>query len=106
MFGVRYDYNSNYGNVVTPRINFKKSSKEKNSTLRMGFGSGYRIVNVFTEDHAALSGARDIIFSERLYPEKSWNFNLNYVKNYYTKRGQIFKVDSSIFRSDSFICFL
>jgi len=99
LFGVRYDYNSNYGNVVTPRINFKKSSKEKNSTLRMGFGSGYRIVNVFTEDHAALSGARDIIFTERLSPEKSWNFNLNYVKDYYTKRGQIFKVDSSIFRT-------
>ena len=32
-------------------------------------------------------------------PEKSWNFNLNYVKDYYTKRGQIFKVDSSIFRT-------
>ncbi len=99
LLGVRYDYNSNYGNVLTPRINFKKSSKEKNSTLRMGFGSGYRIVNVFTEDHAALTGARDLVFTEKLSPEKSWNFNLNYVKDYYTKKGQIFKFDSSIFRT-------
>ena len=99
MIGVRYDYNSNYGNVLTPRINFKKSNEEKNSTLRIGFGSGYRIVNVFTEDHAALTGARDVIFMEELSPEKSWNFNLNYVKDYYTKKGQIFKFDSSIFRT-------
>ena len=99
LLGLRYDYNSNYGNVLTPRINFKKSNKEKNSTLRIGFGSGYRIVNVFTEDHAALTGARDIIFMEKLSPEKSWNFNLNYVKDYYTKKGQIFKFDSSIFRT-------
>ena len=44
--------------------------KEKNSTLRMGFGSGYRIVNVFTEDHAALTGARDVFF-QKTYPQKS-----------------------------------
>ena len=29
LLGIRYDYNSNYGNVLTPRINFKRSSKEK-----------------------------------------------------------------------------
>ena len=70
LLGLRYDYNSNYGNVLTPRINFKKSNKEKNSTLRMGFGSGYRIVNVFTEDHTALTGARDVFF-RKLIPRKS-----------------------------------
>ena len=99
LIGIRYDYNSNYGNILTPRINFKKSNKEKKSTVRIGLGSGYRIVNVFTEDHAALTGARDVIFKENLSPEKSWSFNLNYVKDYYTKRGQIFKVDSSIFKT-------
>ena len=99
LIGIRYDYNSNYGNILTPRINFKKSNKEKKSTVRIGLGSGYRIVNVFTEDHAALTGARDVIFKENLSPEKSWSFNLNYVKDYYTKRGQILKVDSSIFKT-------
>ena len=99
LLGIRYDYNSNYGNVLTPRINFKKSSKEKNSILRIGFGSGYRIVNVFTEDHAALTGSRDVFFLENLSPERSWNFNLNYVKDYYTKKGLLFKTDWSIFKT-------
>ena len=36
---------------------------------------------------------------EKLSPEKSWNFNLNYVKDFYTKRGQVFKLDSSIFKT-------
>ena len=65
----------------------------------MGFGSGYRIVNVFTEDHAALTGARDVFFSENLSPERSWSFNLNYVKDYYTKKGLLFKTDWSIFKT-------
>jgi len=30
-------------------------------------------VNVFTEDHAALTGSRDVVFSENLKPERSWS---------------------------------
>ena len=37
------------------------------------------MVNLFTEDHAALTGARDVIIAEELLPERSYNGNLNYV---------------------------
>jgi outer membrane receptor for ferrienterochelin and colicins len=37
-------------------------------------------VNLFTEDHAALTGAREIIIANNLKPEQSINANLNYIK--------------------------
>jgi outer membrane receptor for ferrienterochelin and colicins len=48
--------------------------------LRLYVCNGYRVVSVFTEDHAALTGARQVKIMENLQPEKSWNVNLNYVK--------------------------
>jgi outer membrane receptor for ferrienterochelin and colicins len=54
-------------------------------------------VNVFTEDHAALTGARDVIFIENILPEKSWNINFNWNKKLYTKYGAIFDMDLSLF---------
>ena len=38
-------------------------------------------MNIFTEDHAALTGARDLVIEEDLAPEQSYNINLNFYKN-------------------------
>ena len=99
LFGIRYDNNSIYGNIWTPRINYKLSSKDESSIIRFGFGTGYRVVNVFTEDHAALTGARDVIFTEDILPEKSWNLNFNWNKKLFTKYGAIFDIDFSLFNT-------
>ena len=99
LFGIRYDNNSIYGDIWTPRINYKLSSKDESSIIRLGFGTGYRVVNVFTEDHAALTGARDVIFLEDILPEKSWNLNFNWNKKIYTKHGTIFDMDFSVFNT-------
>jgi len=80
LLGVRYDYNSLHGSIVTPRLNYKWNSVSKNDVLRLSFGNGYRVANVFTEDHSALTGARKVEFEEDLKPETSWNGNINYVK--------------------------
>ncbi len=97
LVGFRYDYNSIHGNIFTPRLNYKILNKKKSSTLRLSIGSGYRIARVFTEDHAALTGAREVVFLDNLNPEKSWNININYVKKIYAKQGYIINFDSSIF---------
>lgn len=83
LLGMRYDYNSLHGSILTPRINYKWSSDNKNNVLRLSFGNGYRVANVFTEDHAALTGAREVVFINDLKPETSWNGNLNFVKRIY-----------------------
>jgi len=80
LLGLRYDYNSIHGSILTPRVNYKWNSVDKNNIVRLSFGNGYRVANVFTEDHAALTGAREVVFRNELKPETSWNGNVNFVK--------------------------
>jgi outer membrane receptor for ferrienterochelin and colicins len=75
--GIRYDYNSTHGNIFTPRLSFKYAPNNSN-TFRFSTGNGYRVVNLFTEDHAALTGAREVVIASALKPEQSWNGNINY----------------------------
>jgi len=98
--GIRYDKNSVYGDIWTPRLNYKWASKNESSVVRLGFGTGYRVVNVFTEDHAALTGARDVVFTEDILPEKSWNVNINWNQKLYSKFGTIFDLDLSVFKTE------
>lgn len=94
---LRYDHNSIHGHIFTPRINYKWNSRDKNNVFRISAGNGYRVANVFTEDHAALTGAREVLFTEELKPETSWNVNLNYVKKIFTKNNTFIGLDTSVF---------
>lgn len=96
LLGARWDYNSRYGNILTPRVNVKLS-RSSNEQFRLGIGSGYRVVNVFTEDHAALTAVRDVVFDGAINPERSWNANLNWEKAIYAKQGYILNLDASVF---------
>ncbi len=79
LLGFRYDHNNVHGNIYTPRIAYKWSMNE-NNIIRLNAGTGFRVVNLFTEDHAALTGARFVEVKSELKPEKSYNVNLNYIK--------------------------
>ena len=94
LLGLRYDYDSRHGSIITPRIahRFKPTA---NDIFRLNAGTGFRVVNLFTEEHATLTGARDVIITEALDPEQSYNINLNYLKKIYTKNGQIITIDAS-----------
>lgn len=97
LIGMRYDYNSIHGSIATPRVNYKWNSNNKKNTLRLGFGNGYRVANVFTEDHAALTGSRRVEFKEELRPETSWNGNVNFVKQLIAKNGTFIGIDATAF---------
>lgn len=94
LLGARYDYDKRHGSIFTPRLAYKYAISD-NSIFRLNAGTGFRVVNLFTEEHAALTGARDVIIEEDLNPEKSYNLNLNYLKRFYTKGGKIFTLDAS-----------
>jgi len=86
LLGSRYDYNNIHGYIFTPRIAYKWKPTEK-SIFRINSGTGFRVVNLFTEEHAALTGSRDVIITEDLKPEKSYNINVNYLKKMTFKNG-------------------
>jgi outer membrane receptor for ferrienterochelin and colicins len=92
--GVRLDYNQNHGLIFTPRLALKWNNKL--NILRLNVGKGYRIVNVFAEEHAAMTGAREVEITENLKPEQSWNINLNFNKKILLNEG-FFGLDASAF---------
>ncbi len=96
LLGFRYDYNSYHGNIFTPRFAYKWSIN-KNNIVRLNAGTGFRVVNLFTEDHAALTGARKVEIKNKLNPEQSYNINLNYIKKMYVGNGTFIGWESSAF---------
>lgn len=95
--GIRMDWHPNHGFIFSPRVNFKLNSADRMRVLRIGAGNGFRVANVFTEDHAALTGARKLLFRETLRPENSWNLNLNGTWNFYTGRKRKIVLDATAF---------
>ncbi len=96
LLGLRYDYDRRHGAIYTPRTAYRWKMTD-NDILRFNAGTGFRVVNLFTEEHAALTGARDVIVTETLEPEESFNFNLNYLKKIYGDNGTFVNLDASIF---------
>ncbi|WP_066440532.1 TonB-dependent receptor plug domain-containing protein [Chryseobacterium sp. CCH4-E10] len=78
LLGYRFDYDKIHHAVHSPRFAWKFSPNPYH-TLRFNFGTGFRVVNLFTEDHAALTGSRKVVIQSDLKPERSVNGNLNYI---------------------------
>lgn len=96
LLGIRYDYNSIHGNIFTPRFAYKWKI-DPNNILRFNAGTGFRVVNLFTEDHAALTGSREVVIANNLDPEKSVNANLNYIKKIFFSNGTFIGIETTAF---------
>lgn len=92
--GLRWDYNSRHGNILTPRLALRWKPNDF-SSLRLNAGTGFRVVNLFTEEHASLTGARQVVIEEELRPEKSYNANLNYLQHVYANSGLKLTIEAS-----------
>lgn len=81
--GYRYDYDIHHGHIHSPRLAYKYAP-DLNTTFRLSMGTGFRVVNLFTEDHAALTGSRQVVIAENLNPERSYNATINIVQKIYS----------------------
>lgn len=89
--GLRIDHFEDHGFIFSPRMNLKFSAAD-HTTIRLNSGTGFRIVNLFTEEHEALSGSRQVVITENLNPERSYNATLNL--------NQIFDIGISVLNLD------
>lgn len=78
--GTRFDHYQRHGLILSPRFNVKYTPGSS-TTVRFNFGTGFRLVNLFTEDHAFITGQREVVIEEELNPERSVNgaLNLNHI---------------------------
>ena len=74
--GVRWDFHKAHGSIFSPRFSLKYNPSTY-TTFRVNSGTGFKVVNLFTEEHAAYSGAREVVIKELLNPETSYNITLN-----------------------------
>ena len=92
--GLRYDRDPRHGDIWTPRVAWKLPAGE-GANLRLNVGTGFRVVNLFTEDHAALSGAREVVIADDLDPERSASVNVNYVRNWFPRGDVAWSLEAS-----------
>ncbi len=94
LLGSRLDIDNRHGAIFTPRLAYKWSPN-KSDIFRFNAGTGFRVVNLFTEDHAALTGSRTVVIEEDLDPEESYNVNINYLKKIFLENGTFIGLDAS-----------
>ncbi|MBL7894948.1 MAG: TonB-dependent receptor [Bacteroidia bacterium] len=96
LLGFRGEYNNVYNFIPSPRIAYKWAPTYK-FIFRLNAGTGFRIVNVFTEDHAALTGARKVEFIDKIKPEQSYNATLNFIYKMKANKSSMIIWDASVF---------
>lgn len=95
LLGYRLDRDKDHGAVHSPRVAYKWAPSGR-WAVRANFGTGFRVVNLFTEDHAALTGARTVVIADALRPERSLNGSLNVVRKWPGEK-RYFGLDGTLF---------
>lgn len=78
ILGLRGDYNSRFGTLITPRANLKYSIID-DIVLRLSAGRGYRSPQVIAENIGLMASSRNynIALINDLDIEKAWNYGAN-----------------------------
>lgn len=83
--GLRSDNHNQFGNTLTPRT-MLKYDLNANMVFRANIGTGWRTVNLFSENIGLLVSSRNIIFTENLLPERALNYGVNMVQKFDFKK--------------------
>lgn len=79
--GIRADHHNQFGWYATPRT-LLKYDPTPTLTIRGNVGTGWRTVNLFSENIGLLASSRDIVFLEELKPEKALNMGVNVTQKF------------------------
>ena len=79
--GIRGDHHNQFGFTVTPRTLLKFDVTEQ-TVIRANIGTGWRTVNLFSENIGLLISSRNIVFTEQLLPERATNMGINLTQKF------------------------
>jgi len=91
--GLRLDHFKDHGLIFAPSFHIKYNPGQW-LAFRLNVGTGFRLVNLFAEDHAFVTGQREVKIVEELQPEKSKSLilNTNYIYTGFNGSGN-FDID-------------
>jgi outer membrane receptor for ferrienterochelin and colicins len=79
--GSRIDYHNEWGLFYTPRLHMKYNFTE-NIIIRASGGRSFRTANVFADNSSIMATSRDLVITEKLNPERAWNFGANFTAKF------------------------
>jgi outer membrane receptor for ferrienterochelin and colicin len=79
--GIRADHHNEFGTKFTPRT-LLKFDLTPQSIIRANIGTGWRTVNLFSENINLLVSSRDIVLEEALQPEEALNYGVNFTHKF------------------------
>lgn len=82
MCGIRYDYSSLFGSMVTPRVHIRWNVVDALS-LHASSGRGYRTPHVMAENNYLLASSRKIIIDDNIRQEDAWNTGIGASSTFY-----------------------
>ncbi|MCX6158934.1 MAG: TonB-dependent receptor [Ignavibacteriae bacterium] len=74
--GLRLDYHNKYNLIATPRV-MLRFQLSKETTIRATAGTGFRTINLFSENSNLLASGRNILVPQELKPEKMINYGID-----------------------------
>ncbi len=86
--GIRADHHNEFGVIFTPRTLLKYDISPM-TVIRANIGTGWRTVNLFSENINLLASSRNVIFKEALRPEKAVNMGTNFTHKFELLQGDI-----------------
>ncbi len=104
ILGLRTDYHSYYGTMVTPRVHMRYAPQE-DWVIRAVAGRGFRTSNIFTEYSSVFASNRTVnILSQEnfgygLAQEKAWNYGLN-ITHYFIYDYREGTISLDLYRTD------
>ncbi|WP_185152864.1 TonB-dependent receptor, partial [Fulvivirga aurantia] len=86
--GVRLDYNSLFGEIITPRLHVRYNPWDA-TTIRLSGGRGTRTANIIAENTSVLASSRSVRFENQqindaygYVQDKAWNFGANLTQDF------------------------
>ena len=74
MGGLRYDYSTLYGSMLTPRVHLRYNLLEGALSIHGSTGRGYRSPHPLAENHFYMASSRNIIIGSDLTQEEAMNY--------------------------------
>jgi outer membrane receptor for ferrienterochelin and colicin len=99
IMGLRTDFNSLYGLLITPRLHMRYDL-DHHTTLRTSAGRGYRSANVLSENTGLIASSRIFYFTEEFDIEKAWNYGMNLTRDFHLPSNREINLGVDFYRTD------